>query len=218
VATSESVLGRGRPISGPGQLVLADLLPGERLRDLALVVGYAAFTGLAAQLSVKLGFTPVPITGQTFAVLLGGAALGWRRALAGMLLYLTAGLTPWVPWFARHSGGTAMLKDPTFGYLVGFVVAAAVVGRLAGRGLDRTPPRTMLTMVAGNLIIYAFGLPWLMVDLQASLAQGLHWGVTPFLGGDALKILLAAGLLPGAWKLAGGFGGAPPMSRDHHDG
>ena len=211
MATSESALGRGRPFGIPGQRVLADLLPGERIRDVALVVGYAALTGLAAQLSIKLGFTPVPITGQTFAVLLGGAALGWRRAFAGMLLYLLAGLTPWVPWFAGGKGGVEVLKSPSFGYIIGFVVAAAVVGRLAGRGLDRTPPRTVLTMVAGNLVIYAFGLSWLMIDLQVDLAEGLHLGVTPFLGGDALKILLAAGLLPGAWKLAAGVAG-------RHDG
>ncbi len=195
MATSESALGRGRPFGIPGQRVLADLLPGERIRDVALVVGYAALTGLAAQLSI----------------LLGGAALGWRRAFAGMLLYLLAGLTPWVPWFAGGKGGVEVLKSPSFGYIIGFVVAAAVVGRLAGRGLDRTPPRTVLTMVAGNLVIYAFGLSWLMIDLQVDLAEGLHLGVTPFLGGDALKILLAAGLLPGAWKLAAGVAG-------RHDG
>jgi len=212
-SASEGALGSGWPLGSgrPGEIVLADLVPGQRVRDVALAIGYAALTGLAAQLSIKLGFTPVPITGQTFAVLLGGAVLGWRRALAGMLLYVLAGLTPWVPWFAHHTGGTAMFKNPnlaSFGYLIGFVVAAAVVGRLAGRGLDRTPLRTVVTMVAGNLAIYAFGLSWLMIDLQLSLAQGLHLGVTPFLAGDGIKILLAAGLLPGAWALAGPGAGA----------
>ena len=92
---------------------------------------------------------------------------------------------------------------PSFGYGVGFLVAAAVVGWLAGRGQDRTPARTVLTMVVGNLVVYAFGLPWLMATLDVGLAKGLELGVTPFLAGDALKILLAAGLLPGAWALAG---------------
>jgi biotin transport system substrate-specific component len=197
VSVSHSAIGR------PRRVVLADVLPGERVRDAVLVAGFAAFTGLAAQLAVKLPFTPVPITGQTFAVLLGGAALGWRRALAGMVLYLALGLTPWVPWFAEGSGGTAMLEAPSFGYLLGFLAAAALAGWLAGRGWDRTPPRTVLTMVAGNLVIYAAGLPWLMATVDVGLAKGLELGVTPFLAGDALKILLAAGLLPGAWALAG---------------
>jgi len=197
LSVSESALSPRR------RLVLADVLPGDRVRDAVLVVAFAAFTGLAAQLSIKLPFTPVPVTGQTFAVLLGGAALGWRRGLAGMVLYLAAGLTPWVPWFAEGSGGTEILQAPSFGYLVGFVVAAALVGRLAERGWDRTPPLVVLTMILGNLVIYAFGLPWLMANLDVGLATGLELGVTPFLAGDALKILLAAGLLPGAWIVAG---------------
>ena len=197
MSASESALGPRR------QLVLADALPGDRVRDAVLVVAFAAFTGLAAQVSITLPFTPVPITGQTFAVLLGGAALGWRRGLAGMVLYLAAGLTPWVPWFAEGSGGTQMLRAPSFGYLVGFVVAAALVGRLAEQGWDRTPPLTVLTMVVGNLVIYAFGLPWLMATLDVGLAKGFELGVRPFLAGDALKVLLAAGLLPGAWALVG---------------
>jgi biotin transport system substrate-specific component len=189
-------------IPRPGRAVLADLLPGERARDLALVVAYAGFTGLAAQVVVPLPFTPVPVTGQTFAVLLGAAALGWQRGFLGMGLYLAAGLAG-VPWFSQWRGGTDTLSAPSFGYIVGFVVAAALVGRLAAGGLDRTPARVVLTMVAGNLVIYAFGLPWLMAAVHVGLAKGLHLGVTPFLGGDALKIALAAGLLPSAWALVG---------------
>jgi biotin transport system substrate-specific component len=197
VSVSQSALHR------PRRVVLADVLPGDRVRDVVLVAAFAALTGLAAQVAVKLPFTPVPITGQTFAVLLGGAALGWRRGLAGMVLYLAVGLTPWVPWFAEGKGGTEVLQAPSFGYILGFLAAAALVGWLAGRGWDRTPPRTVLTMAAGNLVIYAFGLPWLMASLGVGLAKGLELGVTPFLAGDALKILLAAGLLPGAWALVG---------------
>ena len=209
MSASQSALRR------PRRLVLADVLPGDRVRDAVLVAGFAAFTGLAAQLSVKLPFTPVPITGQTFAVLLGGAALGWRRGLAGMVLYLAVGLTPWVPWFAEGSGGTQMLRAPSFGYLLGFVVAAALVGRLAERGWDRTPPRTVLTMVLGNLVVYALGLPWLMAVVGGGLARGLELGVTPFLAGDALKVLLAAGLLPGAWALVGREGPRRAGQGDH---
>jgi biotin transport system substrate-specific component len=178
--------------------VLADVLPGERVRDLVLVLAYAGLTGLAAQLVIP--FTPVPVTGQTFAVLLGAAALGWRRAFLGMALYMAAGLAG-VPWFAQSSGGTDMLSAPSFGYIIGFLFAGTLVGWLAGNGFDRTPARVVLTMAAGNLVIYAFGLPWLMASIHVGLAKGLDLGVTRFLLGDALKIALAAGLLPGAWAL-----------------
>ena len=185
-------------IPRPGRAVLADVLPGDRVRDLLLVLAYAGFTGLAAQ--VVIPFTPVPVTGQTFAVLLGAAALGWQRAFLGMAVYMAAGLAG-VPWFSQWSGGTHTLSAPSFGYIIGFLFAAALVGWLAGNGFDRTPARVLLTMVAGNLVIYAFGLPWLMASIHVGLAKGLDLGVTRFLLGDALKIALAAGLLPGAWVL-----------------
>jgi len=185
-------------IPRPGRAVLADVLPGERVRDLVLVLAYAGLAGLAAQ--VVIPFTPVPVTGQTFAVLLGAAALGWRRAFLGMAVYMAAGLAG-VPWFSQWSGGTDTLSAPSFGYIVGFLFAAALVGRLAAGGFDRTPVRVVLTMVAGNLLIYAFGLPWLMASIHVGLAKGLDLGVTRFLPGDALKIALAAGLLPAAWAV-----------------
>jgi biotin transport system substrate-specific component len=197
VATSESALGRS------GRIVLADVLPGERVRDVALVIAFACVTGLSAQWEVKLPFTPVPVTGQTLAVLLGGVALGSGRALSGMVLYLVAGLTPWVPWFAGGRGGTNVLMAPSFGYIVGFIFAAGLVGKLAERGWDRTPLRTIATMVAGNLVIYAFGVPWLMAVTSSDLATGLSQGVVPFLPLDAIKIVVAAGLVPAAWVLTG---------------
>lgn len=197
MATSESALGRS------GRIVLADVLPGERVRDVALVIAFACVTGLSAQLEVKLPFTPVPVTGQTLAVLLGGVALGSGRALSGMVLYLVAGLTPWVPWFAGGRGGTNVLTAPSFGYIVGFIFAAGLVGKLAERGWDRTPLRTIATMVAGNLVIYAFGVPWLMAVSSSDLATGLSQGVVPFLPLDAIKIVVAAGLVPAAWVLTG---------------
>jgi biotin transport system substrate-specific component len=197
VASSESALGRS------GRIVLADVLPGERLRDAVLVIAFACLTGLSAQWEVKLPFTPVPVTGQTFAVLLGGVALGAGRALSGMVLYLVAGLTPWVPWFSGGSGGTDVVTEASFGYIIGFVFAAGLVGKLAERGWDRTPLRTIATMVAGNLVIYALGVPWLMAVTASGLATALSKGVVPFLLFDAIKIVAAAGLLPGAWALTG---------------
>jgi len=180
--------------------VLADLVPASAVLDVALVIAYAGLVGLLAQLVIHLPFTPVPITGQTFGVLLGGMALGSRRALLGMLLYVAAGLAG-VPWFAEHSGGSGVLGTPSFGYLVGFVVAAAVLGILAERGMDRKPHLTLLAMVAGTAIIYFFGVTWLWNSLHVSIGTALALGLTPFLIGDALKAVLAAGVLPGAWKL-----------------
>jgi biotin transport system substrate-specific component len=177
--------------------VLADLVPGAIVRDVLLVVGAAALTGLVAQVSIPLW--PVPITLQTFSVLLAGAALGPLRGGAAMLLYLVVGAAG-VPWFAQQASGTAI---PSFGYIIGFVVAAAVVGALARRGADRSVPGAVAIMVLGNLIIYAFGVPWLIAALGLDLQTGLQAGVWPFLVGDGLKIALAAGLLPAAWRLLG---------------
>jgi biotin transport system substrate-specific component len=187
-------LGAGRPG------VLADLLPGAAVRDVVLVLAYAALVGLFAQLVIPLPFTPVPITGQTFAVMVGAAALGWQRAVGGMVLYLALGLAG-VPWFAGQSGGIAVVTKASFGYLLGFVIAALVLGGLAGRRWDRTPQRAAAMFVVGSLIVYAFGLPWLMATIPVGLRDGLAMGVTPFLLGDAIKVLVAAGLLPAAWAL-----------------
>ena len=178
--------------------VLADLVPGALVRDIALVVGSAALTGIAAQVLIVLPFTPVPISLQTFTVLLSGAALGPLRGGLGMSLYLVAGIAG-VPWFSEQRSG---LDFPSFGYILGFVVAAILVGWLARRGLDRSVPGSVGIMVLGNLVIYAFGVTWLANSLAIDLPTALEFGAWPFLIGDALKIALAAGLLPAAWWLA----------------
>lgn len=183
----------------PSRRVLADLVPGALVRDVALVLGAAALTGLAAQVAIPLPFTPVPISLQTFTVLLSGAALGPTRGLLGMLVYLVAGVAG-VPWFSEGRSGFGF---PSFGYIVGFLLAAALVGWLARRGLDRTVPGTIGIMLLGNLVIYAIGVGWLAASLAVDLFTALELGAWPFLIGDALKIALAAGLLPAAWWLAG---------------
>lgn len=177
--------------------VLADLVPGALVRDIALVIGAAALTGFAAQVSIPLPFTPVPISLQTFTVLLSGAALGPLRGGLGMALYLVAGLAG-VPWFSEQRSG---FDFPSFGYILGFVVAAILVGWLARRGLDRSVPSAIGIMVLGNLVIYAFGVTWLANSLGVDLPTALEFGAWPFLIGDALKVALAAGLLPAAWWL-----------------
>ena len=179
--------------------VLADLLPGALARDIALVAGSALFVGVAAQISVPIPGTPVPISGQTFAVLLAAAALGTRRSVLGMLLYLVAGMAG-VPWFAEGDSGTGM---PSLGYVLGFILSGAVVGALSRRGGDRTPLRTIGTMALGTVLIYAVGVPYLMAALHVAPATAVDLGVTPFLAGDALKVLLAAGLLPATWRVLG---------------
>jgi biotin transport system substrate-specific component len=189
----------------PRGLVLADLVAGSRSRvariawDVALVVGAAAFVGLLAQISIKLSFTPVPITGQTLGVLLAGTALGWKRGAAAMALYGLAGVAG-VPWFAGAASGYV---GASFGYIVGFFFAAAVCGYLAERGADRTILRSVPAMLAGEVMIYLFGVSWLAFDLHVGAGTALHLGFTPFVIGDAIKAAIAAGLLPAAWKLAG---------------
>jgi biotin transport system substrate-specific component len=178
--------------------VLADLVPGALVRDAALVVGGAVLTGLAAQIALPVPGSPVPITGQTFGALLVGAGLGWRRGALSMLLYVVAGIAG-VPWF---QDGTSGSLGATGGYIIGFSVAAVLVGALAGRGGDRTVVRTIGTMVLGSLLVYAIGVPWLMAATGFDLATAIERGVVPFLIGDGIKVLLAAGLLPGAWALA----------------
>jgi biotin transport system substrate-specific component len=188
-------------LATPAPGVLADAIGARTaIRNLILVLGGAAFVGLAAQVSIPLPFTPVPVTGQTFAVLLTAGVLGAGRAVASMLLYIALGMAG-VPWFA---GGSTAFKEGalvvTFGYVVGFLVAAALVGYLAQRGNTRTPLRAAGLMVLGNIVIYLIGATWLAAAINVSLSTAFEVGVQPFLLGDALKILLAAGLFPLAWS------------------
>ncbi|MCL4423394.1 MAG: biotin transporter BioY [Actinobacteria bacterium] len=180
-------------------VVLADLVPGSLLRDIALVVGAAGLVGALAQLSIHLSFTPVPITGQTLGVLIVGTTLGWRRALAAMSLYAVAGLAG-VPWFAGHTSGYV---GASFGYVVGFIASAALCGYLAERRADRTWKTSAPAMVAGEAVMYTIGVAWLAVSMHVGIARALALGFTPFIIGDAIKALLAASLLPVAWKLVG---------------
>ncbi|MCT9143214.1 biotin transporter BioY [Streptomyces violarus] len=177
--------------------VLADLLPASRVRDAALVLGGAALTGLAAQLSVPVPGSPVPVTGQTFAALLVGTSLGAGRGFLALALYAVAGVAG-VPWFAQGTSGVL----PSFGYILGMLLAATVVGALARRGADRSMLPMAGTMLVGEAIIYAVGVPYLALSTGMSATAAIAAGLTPFLIGDALKAALAMGALPTAWKLA----------------
>jgi biotin transport system substrate-specific component len=183
-------------ITSVGPRTLADAIPGGLVRNIALVAGGAAFVGLAAQVVIPLPGTPVPLTLQTFAVLLTGAALGSKRGLLAMSVYALAGIVG-VPWFADGNSGWALAS---FGYILGFIVAAALVGRLAERGGDRTPLKALGLMLLGNLAIYAVGVPWLMMATGMDLPTAIAKGVVPFLIGDAIKTVIAAAVLPVTWK------------------
>jgi biotin transport system substrate-specific component len=194
-----SFMSQSAALRRPLPLVLADLLPGTVVRDVLLVVGAAGFVGALAQISIHLSFTPVPITGQTLGVLVACTALGWRRAVAAMGLYAVAGIAG-VPWFADHASGYV---GASFGYIIGYVLAAGVCGLLAERGADRTVLRSLPLMLAAEVALYAAGLTWLALYAHLGPAATISEGLTPFIAGDAIKAAIAAGLLPAAWRLAG---------------
>ena len=184
-------------------MVGADLLRPSLKRhavayDAASILAGSLFIALCAQIVIPLPFSPVPVTGQTLAVLLVGAALGSRRGVFAVLAYLAEGAAGW-PVFAGGGAGPVRLLGPSGGYLLGFVLAAWFAGSLAERGWDRRIGTTVLLMVLGSLAIYAVALPWLatFVGWQRVLALGLY----PFIVGDLAKVLCAALLLPSAWKL-----------------
>jgi biotin transport system substrate-specific component len=168
--------------------------------DALLVLGGTGFVALAAQIKIDLRFTPVPITGQTFAVVLVGASLGALLGLSSLGLYLFVGALG-APVYADGKHGWDILTGPTGGYIVGFVFAALLTGWLAQRRWDRRFNSAVAAMLTGNVVIYLVGLPWLAAKLDTGLEDTLEAGLYPFVVGDLLKLYLAAALLPGAWHL-----------------
>lgn len=192
---------------GDVPLTLAQALLPRARHQLLLVVLASLLVALSARISIGLPFSPVPITGQTLAVLLVGASLGSRLGALSLVAYLVEGLAG-LPVFAGgasawtpSAAGVPVIVGPTAGYLLGFVPAAWLTGRLAERGWDRRIWTSAVAMAAGNAVIYVFGLWWLarFVPRESLLVAGL----LPFLPGDALKIAIAAAALPGGWALVG---------------
>ena len=190
--TKENVIA----LASPAPRVIADVVPHTWIRQATLILGAASFVGLSAQIFIPLPFTPVPLTLQTFAVLLVAASLGTWRGISAMIVYAFVGSVG-VPWFP---GGSSGWGGASFGYILGFIVAAAVVGRLAETGATRTPVATAGLMVLGNLVIYAVGVTYLKFSIDVSWATALTLGVVPFLIGDAVKVALAAALFPATWR------------------
>lgn len=189
-------------------ITLADFLVpirvGERtptlLRHIALIVVGTAFVAITAQIVIPT--TPVPFTAQTFGVLTVGAALGFRRGALALLLYLALGAAG-LSVFAEGSSGVAKILGATGGYLVGFAVAAAIVGRLAELGWDRHIGGSLAAMAIGTAVIYAIGVPWLKVTLGIPWETAVAEGMTKFLLWDMAKLIVAAGIFPAAWWLIG---------------
>jgi biotin transporter BioY len=181
---------------------IADVFrPCDRTRgivfDAIIVICGSLLVGLSAQIKVYLPISPVPITGQTFAVLMLGALLGSRRGVLAMIAYIAEGAMG-LPVFAGGIGLAALI-GPTGGYLIGFIASAYVVGKLAEMGWDRRVITTVAAMFAGEVVLYAFGVCWLaiMTNIRMALTVGLY----PFIVGDILKVVFAAAVLSAGWKL-----------------
>jgi biotin transport system substrate-specific component len=193
--------------------VLVEHITTAWVRDIVMIGGATAVIALSAQIAIPLPFSPVPLTLQTLAVLLASASLGAWRSISATTLYFglaLAGFPVLAPQAdGSHVTGIQILSLPSLGYVLGFIVAAFVVGRLSEAGWSAQPGRTTITMVLGNLTIYAIGVPTLAVIAGVDLLTAAQWGLIPFLIGDAIKIAFAAGLLPTAWKLV-------HRTSDHH--
>jgi biotin transport system substrate-specific component len=183
--------------------VLADVIPGARVRDAVLVVSGALLTALFAQISIHVPGSPVPITGQTLAVGLVGATLGMRRGMASLALYAVLGL--FLPFYADGDSGWSVVWGASGGYIIGFIFAAGFVGWMAEHGADRNVLLAFLAFVGGQLLIFAFGLAGLKIAVGESWSWTIHNGLEIFIVGGLVKAAIGAVALPGAWRLVRWF-------------
>jgi biotin transport system substrate-specific component len=189
--------------SAPRRAVLADVIPGARVRDAILVLSGALLTALFAQIAITVPGSPVPITGQTLAVGLVGATLGLRRGMASLSLYALLGL--FMPFYADGASGWDVVWGASGGYIVGFIFAAGFIGWMAEHGADRSVVMAFLAFVGGQLLIFAFGLVGLKIAVDESWAWTIHNGFTIFIVGGLVKAAIGALVLPSAWKLVRSF-------------
>ena len=181
-------------------LVLGDLLSGTRARDAALVLGGAGLTALGAQITIHTAASPVPITGQTLGVVIAGAALGARRGALSQLVYVLLGFL--LPVYQGGASGPGELWGVNGGYLIGFVVAAGLIGWLAEHGADRRPLLAALAFALAQLSIFVIGVPWLKVAADMDWGTAIHAGFTVFIAGGIVKAVIAGLVTPSAWRLA----------------
>jgi len=181
-----------------------------RLRSIALITLGTALIALTANIAFRVAGSPVPVTGQTLSILVVGGALGLRRGVLSVALYLALGL--FVPVYANHASGLGTIVgfdaglptlSPVGGYLISFPFAAALVGWLAENGWDRHIGGAIGSMILGEIVIYVIAVPLLALSLNLSAADAIAKGLTPFLLGDTIKIAIAAGIFPSAWWLVG---------------
>lgn len=192
MSTSAIPVHRARP-------VLADALPASRVRDALLVAAGALATALLAQVAIPVPPSPVPVTGQTLAVVLAGSCLGARRGAASQLLYVLLGLV--LPVYADGGQGLEVLWGASGGYLLGFVLAAGAIGWMAERGADRRMSLAVPTFLVGQLLVFGIGVPWLKLATGMSWSTAFQNGFVVFLLGGLIKALLAGVLTPSAWRL-----------------
>jgi biotin transport system substrate-specific component len=181
-------------------LVLADLVPGARVRDAVLVALGVLFTALLAQVAVPVPGSPVPITGQTLAVVLTAAALGPARGVSVQVLYMLAALAG-LPFYSDASGGFDVVFGATGGYVVGFIPAAYLIGLAARHGADRKIWQSLPLFLAGQAVIFAVGVPWLALSAGLSATGALQAGFYPFILGGVVKAAIASAVLGTAWAL-----------------
>lgn len=187
----------------PRPTVLADVLPGDRVRDVVLVVSGALLTALLAQIAIEVPGSPVPITGQTLAVGLVGATLGARRGASSLALYALLGL--FLPFYSEGESGWDVIWGASGGYIIGFIFAAGVIGWLAEHGADRKPVLAFLAFVIGQAIVFAFGLAGLKLAVDNTWGWTFHNGFAIFIFGGVVKALIGAIALPSAWRLVRRF-------------
>ena len=185
----------------PRPLVLADVFPAIRMRHVVLVAGGVLLMALLAQVAVPVPGSPVPVTGQTLGVVLTAAALGPTRGTLVQVFYILAGALG-LPFYSEASHGVEVVTGATGGYLIGFIPAAYLIGLAAKRGADRSVLTAVPLFAAGQVAIFAVGVPWLALTTGMNASQALDAGFYPFILGGIVKAAIAAVVLGGAWKLA----------------